>query len=445
MDLKELEKNRKIIETSYMMYEERKVKTEKNMKNTFDKDGNPKFSQEEINKTIELINDAQQDKVKEYIQNGGNIEDLEKLKTKKRRNKNINNFINEEINYLLGYNDEVNLKDKNKEKKDNIKEREEVMENIINNISKNEDPIVLPSKGEYNPQEAFDVIPLPSKGECYKNKTGKISVGYLTAYDENMIVSPNLYRDNLIFDYLLNEKIINNDINPYDMIEGDRDAIILFLRASGYGTEYPITATDNETGVEFETYVDLSKLKFKEFNLKGDENGWFDYTLPVSKHNIKFKFLTHRDLMNLDKINEIENKRLIKNKINEYVESLTFYIENENELDKLEIAKIKQAIRTIEQWEEKMSEDDSMKYNHSMTNRLILSIMSINGNTDREYISNFVKTMNVKDSSSLRKYISKNEPGIDYNIEIQKPESLGGGSMSVFLQLDQFIFLNVAE
>ena len=56
-----------------------------------------------------------------------------------------------------------------------------------------------------------------------------------------------------------------------------------------------------------------------------------------------------------------------------------------------------------------------------------------------------IKNMNVKDSSALRKYINENEPGIDYNITIEKPESLGGGSMSVFLQLDQYIFLNVAE
>jgi hypothetical protein len=53
--------------------------------------------------------------------------------------------------------------------------------------------------------------------------------------------------------------------------------------------------------------------------------------------------------------------------------------------------------------------------------------------------------MNVKDARAIRRYINENEPGIDYNIEIQKPESLGGGSMTVFLQLDQYVFLNVAE
>ena len=67
----------------------------------------------------------------------------------------------------------------------------------------------IPKKGEYDPQAAFDVIPLPSKGEGYKDKISKMSVAYLTAYDENMIVAPNLYRDNLIVDYLLQEKILS--------------------------------------------------------------------------------------------------------------------------------------------------------------------------------------------------------------------------------------------
>ena len=41
----------------------------------------------------------------------------------------------------------------------------------------------------------YDIISLPSNGECYKNKTERVPVGYLTAYDENLITSPNLYKD----------------------------------------------------------------------------------------------------------------------------------------------------------------------------------------------------------------------------------------------------------
>ena len=49
----------------------------------------------------------------------------------------------------------------------------------------------------------YDVVELPSKGQCYKEKFSRVPVGYLTAYDETFITSPTLYKDGLIIDYLL--------------------------------------------------------------------------------------------------------------------------------------------------------------------------------------------------------------------------------------------------
>ena len=71
--------------------------------------------------------------------------------------------------------------------------------------------------------------------------------------------------------------------------------------------------------------------------------------------------------------------------------------------------------------------------------------MAINGNTNRAYIEEYVNSMNVRDSLALRKYITKNEPGLDFELEIEKPQSLGGGSQKVFLPFNQFIFLNLAD
>ena len=52
--------------------------------------------------------------------------------------------------------------------------------------------------------------------------------------------------------------------------------------------------------------------------------------------------------------------------------------------------------------------------------------------------------MIAKDSLELRKYIMANEPGVDFEIEIQRPESLGGGSFKTFLEWDDSVFLNLA-
>ena len=91
-------------------------------------------------------------------------------------------------------------------------------------------------------------------------------------------------------------------------------------------------------------------------------------------------------------------------------------------------------------WADKF-ELEGTSFSHRATNELEMEIMSVNGNTSRSFIHDYVTNMPIKDASSLRKYIAKNTPGVDYNFEIKKPESLGGGSMNVFLQFDQFIFL----
>lgn len=436
------QKDLKTLKNSYLMYEQTKKDTEKRMKQKLTPDGEKMYSESDIKKELQTINIAESDVIKKFIALGGTEEELKTAKRTPRRN------VGNSIDSLL---EKYEAEDKAKsDYVENLSKERDLMamrdsENLQDNIVLTTDTVNevrLTQKSEYNPQASYDVIPIPSNGECYRSKINRVPVAYLTAYDENMIIAPNLYRDNKIIDIMLKEKVLDGRIDTYDMLEGDREAIIIFLRASGYGNEYPITAKDNETGVEFDTVFDLSKLKFKPFKLKGDENGWFDYTLPVSKRQVKFRFLTHKDLVLLDKLEKEEDKLEVKSKIKEYVDELDRFIEDDDVVDKAEKVKIRQAIRTLDNWQDNMEEVES-EYSHSVTNRLELSIMAVDGVTDRKIVKEFIRNMNVRDSSSLRKYIVENEPGIDYNVEVEKPESLGGGSMKVFLQLDQYLFLNI--
>ena len=120
------------------------------------------------------------------------------------------------------------------------------------------------------------------------------------------------------------------------------------------------------------------------------------------------------------------------------------YLEEDETLSANERTRINTAVATLTEWANKCGEEPT-KYSHRISNELEMEIMSINGNSDRKFIHNYVLNMPIRDASSLRKYISNNMPGVDYNFEIEKPESLGGGSMKVFLQFDQFIFLSGTE
>ena len=248
MDEVMVEKALKGLKASYDMYETTKKETKNKMKDALNPDGTKKYSNDDIKNQITLIEKAQEDVVSQYTALGGNLEDLKK-KTKSNIRK-ITDFSSPSV---------VSKAVMEKMAEDIGTSKKKEIDDAISSAAKTMEKSYIPSKGDYDPTEQFDVIPLPSKGEGYKDKIAKMSVAFLTAYDENMIVSPNLYKDNHILDYILQEKVLSKEIDPLDLLEGDRDAIILFLRASGYGNEYPITATDEATGKEFDTVVDLSK------------------------------------------------------------------------------------------------------------------------------------------------------------------------------------------
>lgn len=132
----------------------------------------------------------------------------------------------------------------------------------------------------------FEWVELPSKGECYPHKKAKVPVGYLRAIDENVMVSSKHVLPQTVCDELLRLKILDNDFNPDTLCVGDRNAILVWLRRTGY-SDTIVTPTTNQG-------IDLSTLKYKEFNLKGDENGYFNYLLE-NGDVIKYRLLTHID------------------------------------------------------------------------------------------------------------------------------------------------------
>ena len=290
----------------------------------------------------------------------------------------------------------------------------------------------------------YDVIPLPSNGECYKSKIDRIPVGYLTAYDENFIMSPNLYRDGLVIDYLLKNKVLTKDIDVDELVSGDADAITLFLRATSYGTDFPVAVNDPTTGEEIQTNIDLSKIKTKEFKLKGDENGYFSYELPLSKNVVKFKYLTRKEERQLADIAKYETEASRAMNIRSINDSLKSALRNDTALDNSEKQNIYGFLKHLESWANKLDNSNSIGVTRFVTNRMEMQIMSVDGNKDRKFIHDFVNRMPAMDSLTLRRYILDNEPGMDFEIEIERPESLGGGSFKTFLEWDNSIFFNIA-
>jgi hypothetical protein len=224
-------------------------------------------------------------------------------------------------------------------------------------------------------QAPFDVIPLPSKGLLYPGQQGNVKVEYMTAMDENILTSPNLIKSGKVLDVLLERKVKESPV-PFDqLLIGDRNAIMIWLRATGYGEMYPVKLTDPSSGVEFETEVDLSTLKTKELpeGIEPDERGEFSFVLPRSKKKIKFKLLTVADE------------------------------------------------KTISSRAEKYEKATKSQISNLLTYRLQAQIKEVDGNRDINFIQQFVNIMPAYDSLKFREYSDLIEPGIEMTTEVEGP------------------------
>lgn len=286
----------------------------------------------------------------------------------------------------------------------------------------------------------YDIIPLPSNGECYPHKKGRIPVAYLTASDENLIASPNMYRDGNLLDVILRRKILDKSINVDELCSGDRDAIVLWLRATAYGDEFPIVATHPDTRKQYNINVPLSSFKYYDFNLKGNENGFFEYKTERGDV-LEFKFLTKTDEEELRK--KITEQAIESNRLSA-LKSLTDMRESINGISEISEENRKNIDEDIEEILEIIGSDIPTTENltSSITDQMILHTVSVNGNSDPEYIKNYIENMRSMEAISYRKYFTENKPGVDFTIKVNVPESDGGGSFDTFLRYDDTIFIN---
>ena len=212
--------------------------------------------------------------------------------------------------------------------------------------------------GQQNFTLPHDVVPLPSQGIFYKNKKKSLKVGYLTASDENILMGGG----NDLTLNLLRGKIYEPDIRVEDLIEGDVEAILIFLRNTSFGPEYIINLIDPSTNKTFSHTVVLDELNIKQSKNQPDENGFFTTTLPKTGVTVKLRPTTFHDTIELDKM------------VEQYPVG-------------------RQAPR--------------------VTWKLQKQIVEIDGDSDRGKIAMFVDTLPIMDSKYIRTFLRENEPSLD--------------------------------
>ncbi len=227
-----------------------------------------------------------------------------------------------------------------------------------------------------------EFVELPSRGKFYPSDHSLhnkevIEMRFMTAKDEDILTSPALLRNGLAIDRLIENLIVETNVNVNDLLLGDKNAVILAARISGYGEQYNVNVTCPNCEASIEHQFDLSEIPHQNGTIPEDDNedvyltpeGTFVAKLPKSQFSVEFKLLTGQDEEYLEKV-ALKTKKL----------------------------NLPEASAT------------------NLLKRLVISVNDVNVTSE---INNFIDNMPAQDARFLRACVTTVTPNVDMTQEVE--------------------------
>lgn len=234
-------------------------------------------------------------------------------------------------------------------------------------------------KAEFGLDIPAETVPLPSGGKVYATTSslyGKetVEIRPMTAREEDILTSRALLKSGKVVNELIKSCLVDKTINTLDLVAGDRNALMVAVRITGYGAEYNTEIECPECDVKSQQTFNLADLPLKRLEIDPILEGQnlFEFVLPYTKKKVQFRFTTGKD-----------------------EEEMTAMQEKQKKL--------------------------GLKSDSAVTTALQQAIVSIDGVTDRSKITSFIRNMPARDSLALRNYIKNNEPGVTMKQEVVCP------------------------
>ena len=225
-----------------------------------------------------------------------------------------------------------------------------------------------------------EFVELPTRGRFYSqdhplHNEETIEIRYMTAKDEDILTSRSLLKKGLAIDRLLENIIVDKKIKSQSLFVGDKNAIIIAARVTGYGEKYdtnitcPVCATTQEHSFNLndKKAVGDNSAKFQEYGISETSDHTFTVTLPRTNVAVEVRLLTGADEKTLSATAEKRRKH-------------------------------------------KLPES-------AMTEQFKLFIVSVNGHTDMNSVHSFIEHMPASDSRLLRSAYAAVMPNVDLTQE----------------------------
>ena len=247
-------------------------------------------------------------------------------------------------------------------------------------VQQSDSPAPSQKTGQLNFVLPTEFVQLPSKGKFYKEdhplwNQQTLEIKQMTAKQEDILTSQSLLKQGVAIDRFI-QSILVQDIDVDSILVGDKNAILIAARMSGYGDIYETGVTCPACGTVSEIPVSLSETRkmsdgYLEMEalepLEGvsgpNKLGNFEITLPVSKAIFEVKIMD-------GKLEKEFSKRI--------------------------------------QTRKKKKQSEAM-----LTDQFKVYTVSINGVTDLRQVYKFIDQIPVKDSRFLRNTYAKIVPTVD--------------------------------
>jgi len=232
------------------------------------------------------------------------------------------------------------------------------------------------SKKKFEEEFGFEIpselVPLPSKGLVYPpdhplHNAETVEISSMTAKEEDILTSRALIKKGTVITQLIRSCLINKGMDINSLLSGDKNALMIAIRITGYGADYGVEITCPSCDEKFKNTFDLNEMPIRSFEIEPVEKGrnLFSFMLPKIEKEVMFSFLTGNEEEELSKMSERKKKAYGGN-----------------------------------------SADSNV------TARLVASIYSFDGITDKGKIARVVNHLPAYDSMALRNHIDENEPGV---------------------------------
>lgn len=235
-------------------------------------------------------------------------------------------------------------------------------------------PVQTAQSTQLNFSTPTEFVELPSKGLLYPEAhpmrgRSSVEIKFMTAKEEDILTSRSLIKKGVAIDRMLESLLVDKNIKVDQLLLGDKNALVVAARISGYGADYKTTITCPNCSTNVKHTFNLQSLKTHFCETPED----FGASLtPISTYVFKLP------------------------KTDATVEIRPMYGTDENNL--VELAEKKKKMNLPEE---------------TSTTQMKTYVLSVNGTRDKKVVNNFIDNLPAMDARHLRLVYKQLIPNVD--------------------------------